>query len=402
MVVAAGCSETQPSITNVPAARDNVVSAGSIQDQTQFLTSAIAQALSAPSVRTHMRRAMRDSRWTDHKLVLQDYLDGPQGRGLLRVTASVMGMSPMALKAYVDRLPALDFYLPFKANRVAWRGAPDYLVASAFDKFAPTIKAFAEDGSAQTLQLADGAPSHPLIILHPAEVKGLIPASEPRSTGEAIENPAEKGTVRLTELYVAGMPTVVAADVCPTVFALDDPCQGGGGGGGGGSGDITPPVPGVYLIAWDAARGDGWFGSDELEFRSYGFEGVPQYLGNSIWAFDHTCSKGTLAFSTDTHHHDGASLLVSAGIANVSTVSCGFGGAIHGYMLQVLEMDGGLNGSNDDFGRRFFYGGTIPFGGLVTQSGAAWTTGWQDYFSGGGNPSYPDAEYSISLTLQYH
>jgi hypothetical protein len=70
-------------------------------------------------------------------------------------------------------------------------------------------------------------------------------------------------------------------------------------------------------------------------------------------------------------------------------------------MLQVVEMDGGLNGSNDDFGRRFYVPGTIPAGGIVTASGAAWYTGWQDFWSGGGNQYYGDAEYSISLTLQY-
>jgi hypothetical protein len=45
--------------------------------------------------------------------------------------------------------------------------------------------------------------------------------------------------------------------------------------------------------------------------------------------------------------------LVSPDITNVGPVSCGFGGAAHGYFMQVVEMDGGIN-SNDDFGRRYF------------------------------------------------
>jgi hypothetical protein len=397
-IVTSGCGDAEHSIT-VPAGTISNASRGAVSgleaNQAQDVARGIAVALANSRIRAHVRHAMRDSRWTDHKLVLQDYLHSNAGGELLEATASAMSLTSQALITHLDALPSLDFYLPFRSNRVSWRGAPDFLVASTFNKFAPTIQAFGVDGSTQELRLADGAPTRPLIILHPAEVKGVIAASEPRSTGETIESAAETGRARVMHPFGSVAATFDLLDCEPDT----EQCDEGGGGGTGGGGD--PPAPGVYLIAWDSYRTDGWFGGLEFEFRSYGFEGFPQYQGNSLWTFDHLCSKGTLAFTTDNTHHDGQLLLVSPGITNVGAVTCGFGGGIHGYMLQIVEMDGGLNGSNDDYGRRFFQAGTPPFGGIVTASGAAWSTGWQDYYSGGGSTNYPDAEYSISLTLQY-
>jgi hypothetical protein len=45
--------------------------------------------------------------------------------------------------------------------------------------------------------------------------------------------------------------------------------------------------------------------------------------------------------------------MLSPGITNVSSVSCSTPAQYY-YAVNIVEIDGGLNGANDDFGYRFF------------------------------------------------
>jgi hypothetical protein len=82
---------------------------------------------------------------------------------------------------------------------------------------------------------------------------------------------------------------------------------------------------------------------------------------------------------------------VGPNITNVLTVKCNGVYSPRGYEMYAVESDGGLNGGDDDFGRRFFYGGSLPFGAVVGSQ--------QLYYSGGGTTS--DGELSLNMTLSY-
>jgi len=174
--------------------------------------------------------------------------------------------------------------------------------------------------------------------------------------------------------------------------------EGGGGGGGGG------PAPGVYLTYFYSYRDDGWWGALEMSFRSWGWEGLPIFVG--YWQYPTPfCSKG-IAVQDFPHPRTAYTTLtlVSPGISNVLFVGCNYTSSPRGYELEVKEMDGGANGDNDDFGRRFFFGGANPFGATV---GAI-----QQYWSCDGRPVntacgvYPyatldPAQLSVDLKLEY-
>ena len=110
--------------------------------ETQTLARGLALAMNTPSIRAEVRNAMRDSRFADHKLVLQDFIASDKGTRLVDAAAAALGTTRTSLVASIENLPKLDFYVPFRANRQAWRGSGDLLVASTYDKFAESLDFF--------------------------------------------------------------------------------------------------------------------------------------------------------------------------------------------------------------------------------------------------------------------
>jgi len=382
-----GCTAAEHAIAPTKDMTTSLSRTASNESNAQGLAQGIAKALSDPSIRAHLRHAMRDSRWIEHKLLLQDYAKSEHGGTFVAAIAKALNSRSDEVAAMIAALPQLDMYLPFREDRLAWRGSPDMLVTTAFHKWAPTLEAFSTDGSSQTIRLGERPPV-PLLILHPAEPKFLIASNSPRSTGEEIQGAGES----------EGSGTEDTGGRYATSFLQE--CGESGCDTGGGS-VPPPPAPGVYLIAWDAAGGDGWWGNVELQFDSYAVSGgFPQYMGNGYWYLPQSCFLGGFRHDDPPTHHEGL-YLVSPNVTNVSGVSCNYSQAIYGF--QVTELDGGVNGTNDDYGRRFFYPGTSPFGGIVCPAGAPWYQCWQDYNSMNGvPPGYGgDGDYTISLTLEY-
>lgn len=349
---------------------------------TQALAKAIAQALGKPGARAHLRDAMRSSRFTDHKLSLRDYLSSVAGRGLLAEAALASHTSTDELASIVAALPEMDLYLPFRDHRLTWRSTSDIAVAVTFDLDAPTIEAYLTDGSRRTLRLADGTPTLPLLLFHPAEPKGLIAATEPPSDGQTVQDARESGFASGASAALLQRGFVPTG---PSFVMLPDDTTNYGGGGSG-------IAPGVYLTQFKSLRDDGWGGSVEMEFYANGWEGAVLYLGSGAWFYDSSCNKSV---GTDTYSpnqlYTNLSLLIAGGISNVQATACGYQYSPRGFELRVVESDGGLNGNNDDFGRRFFYGGSIPFGAQMNVLG--------DYYSLGGTPS--DGELSVKVKLEY-
>ncbi len=158
---------------------------------------------------------------------------------------------------------------------------------------------------------------------------------------------------------------------------------------GGGGGSSVPP--GLYVTQFYSPRGDGWWGSLEMEFRSRGFEGYPTYQGG-VWYSTAWCNKYTgVATLEPERNYTNLLIAVGPGITSVAAVRCNNESYPYGYEMELFESDGGLNGPGDDFGRRFFVGVGLPFGATVGQQ--------QSYYSQGGTPQ--NGEHSANMTLQY-
>lgn len=319
------------------------------ESQAQRLARGLAAALARPQLRAQLRNDLRDSRWSEHKLVLQAFAHTRSGKALVAAAAAELGTTPDALQQTISGLPEIDLYVPFRNHRRSWRGSPDVLVAATFDGDAPAIEAYGTDGRSNTLRLADGVPAQPLVLLQPAEPKSTSSASR-AGTGSTIED------FECQEPLSTGGTAIAtsAAQSGSSVLLLDDPC-----GGGGGYTPPPPPAPGVYVTHFNIQEGDGWFGSLEIQFHSQAVSGI--YPPNSafnpypVWIFNYACSEGNFYPSFSPNEDQGYSGLwmISPGVTNVSSVSCSTPAQYY-YAINIVEIDGGLNGNNDDFGYRFF------------------------------------------------
>lgn len=305
----------------------------------QAVAEGLALAMRDPSIRRQVHRAMRASRFNEHKLVLQDVVNTADGANLFSA----------ATKSAIAKLPALDFYLPFQGHRKTWKPTADVYVAVTFDPDAPAITAYGTNGQTLTLRKGDGVPAGPLIILHPAE---------PKSTRSDL---LANGDEELIESPTVGATSSIASAPAGPAFLILPPGGGGGGGGGGGI------APGTYINHFNIKQDDGWFGSSEMRFHSFakvGWQFEPARNGTSwVMISQHSCPKGTYSKDgVDTSAGYDGLFLISPTVTRGSFLTCN--GFQAQYAIQIIEDDGGLNGEDDDFGWRIYAAGYYPSGAM--------------------------------------
>lgn len=309
----------------------------------------LALAMRDPAIRGLVHSAMRGSRFSEHKLVLQDLLTTPEGERVLAATAARLGQTLNAVKSSIANLPALDFYLPFKGHRQSWKSTSDVYVAVTFDPDAPAITAYGTNGQTLTLRKGDGVPAVPLIILHPAEPKSTRSDLLANGDEELIESPT-----------VGATRSIASAPAGPAF--LVEPCEGCGGGGGGGG-----IAPGTYINHFNIKQDDGWFGNSEMRFHSSAVVGwqFEQGQNGTSWFLisQHSCPKGTYSQDgVDTSAGYDGLFLISPTVTRGSFLTCN--GFQAQYAIQIIEDDGGLNGEDDDFGWRIYAAGYYPSGAM--------------------------------------
>jgi hypothetical protein len=306
----------------------------------QAVAKGLALAMRNPSIRGQVHAAMRGSSFNEHKLVLQDFANTPPGEDVLTAVAAALGQSLGSVKSEVASLPALDFYLPFPAHRQSWKPTGDVYVATTFDKRAPSITAYGSNGQVLELRQADGVPSVPLIILHPAEPKTT---SMPGNNSDSlIESPTRISTAS------QGSFLVDCGDTC----------------GGGGSVSTAPP-PGTYITHFNIQASDGWFGEEEMRFYSFALAGHVVFVNlgyqhNELIA-DYSCDKGM-------YSRDGVKqylgyygpYMISPTVTKGSFLTCNGYPAV--YAVHMMEADGGFLLDDDDYGWRIWAPTYYPWG----------------------------------------
>src|SRR5437016_2430686 len=88
---------------------------------------AIALALAEVPIRQQVLRDLRNSPYSEHKVVLQDYVQSPSGR-LLLAAIERAGINSDSLGQALKNAEPIQFYVPVTAHRVSWRGTADVLV----------------------------------------------------------------------------------------------------------------------------------------------------------------------------------------------------------------------------------------------------------------------------------
>lgn len=99
---------------------------------------AIALAMAEPAVRSQILGDMRDSPFSEHKLVLQEYLVSTGGKRVLDAMQRA-GVDVENLRSAVEGIGRIQFYAVNTDQRASWRGTADIMVVPQFNQELPTI-----------------------------------------------------------------------------------------------------------------------------------------------------------------------------------------------------------------------------------------------------------------------
>jgi hypothetical protein len=148
----------------------------------------IAQAMNDPNIRVLVRDAMRRSLLVDHKVPLKEFLATPEGRIVQARAAATLRMAPERFEAIVESLPEMDFLVPRREDRLAWRTTSALAVATTLDNDAPPTMIYLVNGAARPY--APGAPEA-LFLIEPREGQTRRIRPQPDRSGEAIQDASD-------------------------------------------------------------------------------------------------------------------------------------------------------------------------------------------------------------------
>lgn len=252
-------------------------------DSPGVIAHSFALALARPDVRAAVRDAMRGSRVTEHKLVLQEFVGTPEGRLLVAAAAQATGTTSEAVLSRVRALPLMDFYAPYREHRNRWRATADVRVGAALNPEKSAMILYATNGHAVELREPDGVPSRPVLFLIPAERKSLRIDAQPDRPGAVIQDEGDgelSGTLewvgrdgRVQSVPLAHLSyrnlrpgrasmDVVGGGGCSTID-VDTPCLDQGAGG-----TSSAPVDTTRLEFFQTNVRDAFSTNAELEFRA--------------------------------------------------------------------------------------------------------------------------------------
>lgn len=211
VAAAAACDNPGTGPQTVPA-RAGTVTAGEIQSAEASLKAvarSVAVAMGREEVRAAVRDAMRDSPWDVHQVSLQELMGSQRGAGLLAGAAAAAGETPEVYLARLRALPDLDFSVPSRAQRRAWRGTPGVVVAASVNPEDRAVFGFGSDG--QLVAGVRGASSSaPLMMINPAEPRGRRGNPQPAGVGDVIQSVSDgENAERYTWTDAQGRKTVI-------------------------------------------------------------------------------------------------------------------------------------------------------------------------------------------------
>jgi hypothetical protein len=157
-----------------------------------LVSKAIAAGLRDPSQRHALREAFRASPLTEHKVVLQDFIQTPTGQSLLRSASEASGIAIQNLSAAIASLPPIDFYVSSRKHRREWDGNSAVVVGAAMGAWRAEVNGYSQAGNPWLVTQQNWERGPVVILMHPAEAKSTRVGPQPSQPGDAIESPGER------------------------------------------------------------------------------------------------------------------------------------------------------------------------------------------------------------------
>lgn len=257
----------------------------------ESVSQSFALAMQDATVRAAVRDAMRASLVSEHKLVLQDYVDTQSGQVLVAAAARAAGVTPQALRAEIARLPELDFYVASRQQRLTWAGSDRVAVAGTLQEDPKALNGF--DAAGRRVELRSSATPagiEAVFVLQPAEVKHLRVHPQAPGQGSVIQEAYDgewagavtetdaRGVVTTTQYVdlVPGGRVPVGSEAARAAIAGTD-----------GPAYVTTTGPGVFFTYLNMGDDDG-VGACEMIFRTT----VQDANGSTVGSMaEHTASS---------------------------------------------------------------------------------------------------------------
>lgn len=206
-IVAAGCHDApEAGAPTGPAA----VAPQGVDASIASLSRAIALALGDPGVREQVRNDMRDSRYSLHKLVLQEYVSTPGGQQLTAAAARAVSVPQDVLAQRIAALPPLDFYVLLREHRMSWQGEAGVAVITPVGA-SRTMVGHTEQGVPVSYSFTTPAELNARHTLFTLQVSELEPGDE-----EPVLAPAERSARNVIQASatddVGIIGVIIAAD----------------------------------------------------------------------------------------------------------------------------------------------------------------------------------------------
>jgi hypothetical protein len=151
------------------------------------VTHDVAVALSDPGVRSLVYSELRDSPFPENKLHFRSFLR-ERGARLLNRIADSRGGTRHAVLALLDSIIDLEFYMPVRAHKDAWRGGPELIVASNVRDHELPV-AFDLTGAPVPIHSSEVPPVTPALVLVPVETDFSNPSPASTSRGPYAATP---------------------------------------------------------------------------------------------------------------------------------------------------------------------------------------------------------------------
>lgn len=173
-LVLTACDETSRPVAPIDEPEPPIV-AQADQGISQ-LAQAASVALGAPAVRSSILAAMRASTAVEHRLLLADYLQSPEGSGLLAGSAAALEIDEDEFLARVEEVSGsieLAIAVPMREHRLGWRGTAHIGVAGAWDTDELDLIVHQPDGNRRRATTVNALQEYDaLFLIRPQETWG--------------------------------------------------------------------------------------------------------------------------------------------------------------------------------------------------------------------------------------
>ena len=156
-------------------------SEGEMRARLDRVTRHVAVALSDAGVRAYVYQQLHASPDREHKLHFDSFAFRV-GSPFSSALASAAALTPVGLRAQLDSLMDLEFYMPVKEHWARWTGGPDLLVAWAIRDHETPV-AYDLRGSRVALTSAEEPPATPTLGIVPRETDFSQPTGGARPVG---------------------------------------------------------------------------------------------------------------------------------------------------------------------------------------------------------------------------